>query len=223
LILMSNSQDRARVRARTTDSDSGLDAVPAPLVRFALASRPEAALVGWSTASAAGVVERGGPQTDHMAALVRRARRRETRRRLLRVWIPRRRTQLGAAGHTSLGLGLSESGVRSAVQSGLTAALPREAAQGGATASVGITRTTDIRIPQPRPGVSGTTTGASQALRQMSAHPAHPLVNRRANLADRRRVGSGYDGPDRRGSHGTQPAGRRIPEQRSQRAAIREP
>ncbi|MFL6099049.1 MAG: hypothetical protein ACJ71T_03745 [Actinomycetales bacterium] len=194
---MSNSQDRARVRARTTTGPGdGLDGLPAPALRFALATRPEAALVGWSTASAAGTLERRGPQTDHLAALVRRARRRESRRRLLRLWIPRGRRKVAAAGHTR-GLGLSESSVRSAVQSALTAALPGEAVRGGAT-------------------------GASQALWQMSPHPAHPLVNRRANVVDRRRGAAGYDGPDRRGSHGSQPTGRRIPEQRSQRAAARE-
>lgn len=131
---MSNSQNRARVRAQSTrPGDAGSAGrgdlrIPSSVLHFALATRPEAALVGWSSAAAAttGLVERDGPRTDHMAALVRRARRREAVRRMLRLWAPRRRPDLSPTARTSLSLGPSESSVRVAVQTGLNSALPVE-------------------------------------------------------------------------------------------------
>jgi hypothetical protein len=107
---MNDHENRARVRSRS-ESRSELYAV-----------RPETALIGWSAAIQAGLADHSGPQTDHLAALVRRARRREARRRVLRLWLPRRSAPV--PGIPSLG------SVREAVQTGLAVALPHQGFHG---------------------------------------------------------------------------------------------
>jgi hypothetical protein len=191
---MSNSQNRARARARY-DRVGG---VTGPTTYDSYATRPETAVAGWSAASYAGVTSRPGPRTDHFAVLVRRARRREAMRRALRLWLPRRQSGLPGVP--------TEVSVRGAVQTGLTVALPRQMTPDRAT------RTT-----------MATTTGASYALRQQAWHAAHPMAERRRGTHDRRRLDEAHAGPERRGAIEHSAAGRRhidLPQQRSRSSAL---
>lgn len=202
---MSNSQNRARARARY-DRVGG---VVGPTAYDTYATRPEAAGIGWPLAALAGVTSRSGPQTDHLAILVRRARRREAIRRALRLWAPRRQPSLPGVP--------TEVSVRDAVQTGLSAALPRQAAAEHYAVAV-------ARSRRMHPAGGKQAAGhANQARRQQAWHAAHPMAERRRGRADRRSLDEAHAGPERRGSQDHYPTGRRhidLPHQRSRQGAL---